>query len=176
MAATERTFGVVDDDDADTGAEYTGLDFIADMQAAHKAAKARTVVLRDPSRPEFELLCEIPADARDITRVERNATRVAQQDKELSDGTIGNAMMIATFCRQLRVRGKDATPGDGAAFAYPPLQKRLGVASAWRAVRQLFIIDGGGFDDMVIARLSAALLGTVVTAVAEVVDEESDPT
>lgn len=152
------TFGAVpSEDDSDSG-DMSALDFIAAKTQELRAAQARSISLRDPRIPWYELVCEVPANARDIERVTRGAAKVSKADRELPEGAVGNAMLLAAFCRRLRVRGQDVTDGDGSVFALPALQERLGVASGWQAVRHMLIVDGGEPDDMLIGRLALRLL------------------
>jgi hypothetical protein len=178
MTATERadTFGVVDDTE-DRPVRRTALDFIRDMQAEHKAAKRRTVTLRDSERPEFELVCELPLDMTEVTDLEADAQKAAKAKDAPAEPVIAACMKLARFTRILRVRGQQVGDGDSSAFADPELQDTLGVTRAWRAVRQLFIEDGEQFDDATIIRLTYALQRKAGLDRADtVMVDEPDPT
>lgn len=176
--AANREFGAVDDDTEGTPTRRTALDFIRAMQEQHKAAKRRTVTLRDPGRPEFQLVCELPLDMDEVTDVEERAAKAAKAANAPADSVIAGCMKLARFTRLIRVNGKSIGDGESSAFADPDLIETLGVPNAWRAVRQLFITDGAQFDDSTIMRLTMALQRHAgldkVDSVA--VDEESDPT
>jgi hypothetical protein len=168
-------FGVAEDE---RPSRRTPLDFIREMQAQHKAASARVVKLRDPDRPEFELVCEVPTDLDEQLEVEARAEKAAKSQNAPAEPLIVACMTLARWCRNLRVRGQEVSEGDGSVFADPALQDALQVPNAWRAVRQLFITDGGKFDDAVILRLNGALQRAAGLSRVDsvVVDEESDPT
>ena len=156
----------------------TALSFIAEMQEAQRQATVRTITLRDPSRPEFELVCEIPTDISEMIEIAERAERAAKTKGNPNAAVITNCMTLARLTRQIRVRGVDvAEDADGSAFADQELMSTLQVASAWQAVRQLFIAAGGRYDDAVIGRFcsriteEAGLDNNVV-----VVDEDENPT
>ena len=168
-------FGIAEDE---RPSRRTPLDFIREMQAQHKAAQARVVTLRDPDRPEFELVCAVPTDLNEQLEVESRAEKAAKAKNAPAEPLIVACMTLARWCRNLWVRGQEVSQGDGSVFADPELQEALEVPNAWRAVRQLFIADGGKFDDAVILRLNGALqraagLNRVDSVV---VDGEPDPT
>lgn len=155
MAATER-FGVVDDD---TPARRTILESIRAAHDEMKASKVRTVTLRDPARPEFELVCEVPTDMDVTLDVNTRAEKAAKSANAPAEPVVAACMLLARFTRQLRVRGQDVGDDpDASVFSDPGLQDALGAPNAWRAVRELFLTDGGAFDDGTVNRLALALL------------------
>jgi hypothetical protein len=175
------SFGDIDDDDdaLDNPAEDSSvLDSIKENQARLKAAAVRTVALRDPSQPEYELLCEVPTDGNAIIRLQKRAEEVAESPNAPDAAIVANCMILARYTRQLRVRGRDATAdSSGSVFTDKKLQASIGAPNAWRAVRQLFIVEGGGCDDGVSTRLTNALMaeGGLGRGSSVVVDE-ADPT
>lgn len=174
-------FGDIEDD-TDILADPPGqspLDVIRAIQDELKTAAIRTVKLRDPSQPEYELVCEVPTDTSDILRIRKRAEEVAKSPNAPESAVVGTCMILARYTRQLRVRGKDSTgDSEGSVFADPKVQKSIGAPNAWRAVRQLFIVPGGGFDDGVTDRMVVALLekGGLGSDTNVVVDEAQDPT
>lgn len=171
-------FDVIDGEHEDDEPRRTALDFIRKMQAEHKKAATRTVSLRDSDRPEFELVCELPTDMDELIRITDRAEKAAKAKGAPAFAVISSCMAIARYTRQIRVNGLDVTEGDGSAFADLKLQEALGVSTAWRAVRQLFLQDGDVYDDAVIGRLSEALTNAagLNRANAVSVSEGEDPT
>lgn len=168
------------DVEVDNGPEprRTALSFIAEMQEAQRKATIRTVTMRDPSRPEFELVCEIPTDMSELIEISEKAERAAKSKGNPNAVVITNCMTLARLTRQIRVKGMDLVEdASGSAFADPELLSTLQAASAWQAVRQLFIAPGGRFDDAVVGRfcaritVEAGLDGDVV-----VDDDDENPT
>lgn len=177
MTATERTqFGVADDDE--TPVKRTALDFLRTMHEQAVAAQARTVTLRDPSRPEFALTCEVPSDLDATEDINTRAAQAAKSQNAPSDVVIGNCMLLARYTRRLSVRGAERGDGETSVFADPEVQDAVGAPNAWRAVRELFIQPGRKYDDGVIARLSRALLteGGLTRSDGVEVGEQPDPT
>lgn len=163
----------------DTPTRRTALDFIKAMQQEQKAAKVRMVTLRDPERPEFELVCEVPTDLDEQLDVEARAEKAAKNKNAPAEPVVIACMTLARWCRQLRVRGQNlAEESEGSVFTDSELQDALGVPNAWRAVRQLFITDGDRFDDAVLLRLTSALqrAAGITQFDGVVVSEDDDPT
>lgn len=179
MSATERAdeFGVVDDD---MPTRRTALDFIRATHQELKSAEVRTVTLRDPARPEFELVCEVPTDMDDTLDINERAEKTAKSPNAPAEPVVAACMLLARFTRRLRVRGQDVNDDpESSVFADPALQEALGVPNAWRAVRELFMVKGGKFDDGVVNRLALALLtegGLSRTDGVEIQDGTEDPT
>jgi hypothetical protein len=178
MSATERAdeFGVVDE----APTRRTALDFIRATHEELKSSEVRTVTLRDPARPEFELVCEVPTDMDDTLDINERAEKTAKSPNAPAEPVVMACMLLARFTRRLRVRGKDVNDDPvGAVFADPALQDALGAPNAWRAVRELFMVKGGKYDDGVVNRLALTLLtegGLSRTDGVEVQDGAEDPT
>jgi len=170
-------FGLAEDE---RPSRRTVLDFIRATHEELKSAQIRTITLRDPARPEFELVCEVPTDLDVTVDINERAEKAAKSKNAPSDVVIGNCLLLARFTRQLRVRGEDVNDDpSGSVFADPALQEALGAPNAWRAVRELFIVQGGRYDDGVVNRLARALLlegGLTRTDGVEVGDGSEDPT
>ena len=174
MAGDE--FGIAEDE---RPSRRTVLDFIKATHDEKRAAGVRTVTLRDPDRPEFELVCEVPTDMDDTLDINGRAEKTAKSPNAPAEPVVAACMLLARFTRQLRVRGQDVNDDpDGAVFADPALQGSLGVPNAWRAVRELFMVDGGRYDDGVVNRLGLALLteGGLTRTDGVEVSDGSDPT
>lgn len=177
-------FGDLPDDDI-TVAELpkrTGLDFVRSLQAEKRAAQIRTITMRDSQRPEFELVCRVPSDLDEVFGLDKKATEVvAAQPDAPSQEIVLNCMALARYTQVLRVNGMPTTHSPGSPFADPALQEAVGVAgfkgASWRAVRELFIGDGGQYDDGAITRLAQRLQQeSGITRDSVVVGEEKDPT
>ena len=170
-------FGIAEDE---RPSRRTALDFIRATHDELKAAEVRTVTLRDPARPEFELVCEVPTDMDDTLDINERAAKTAKSPNAPAEAVVAACMLLARFTRRLRVRGQDVNDDPaGAVFADPALQEALSVPNAWRAVRELFMVKGGKFDDGVVNRLALALLtegGLARTDGVEVQDGAEDPT
>lgn len=154
-------FGVVDDDepDDDTAGSDTVLDFIRRTIADNEKAAARTVSLRPVSRPELELVCEVPTNADVIAKLSTQAEKAAAAPNAPAEGVIMNCKMLAKFTRTLRVNGVDAPgSGQGSVFAGKQMLAATGAPNAWRAVRQLFKAPGGDYDDITINHLADELM------------------
>lgn len=175
--ATERdTFGAVDDD---TPVRRSALDFLRSMHEQAKAAQVRTVVLRDPSRPEYALTCEVPSDLDATEDINARAEKAAKSANAPGESVIGNCMLLARYTRRLQVRGQDVCDDhDAAVFADPAVQEAVGAPNAWRAVRETFLLPGNKFDDGVVARLARALLveGGLTRSDGVEVEQAQDPT
>jgi hypothetical protein len=157
----------------------TGLQFLREMQAARKAAKVRTVTLTDTQRPEFELICRVPSDMDEMLDLDDKAADAAKTDGAPAEAVILRCMVLARMCTVLRVYGRPTSDGTGSAFADPALHAELGIegpGAAWRAVRQLFITDGGTPDDGIIARMADALSEASGMTRRSVVVGQPDPT
>lgn len=152
---------VADPDITPQPAARTGLDFIRALRAEKKAAAVRTVVLRDTQRPEFELVCRVPSDMDELLDLEDKARTYAAEDGNPPLEVILAAMGLARFTTVLRCNGLPSTQHAGSPFADPALQEAVGTAgtkgASWRTVREVFITDGGVYDDGVIGRLSGRL-------------------
>lgn len=160
------TFGQIEDQPADDVARpappRTGLDFIKALRAEKKAAAVRLVTLRDTQRPEFELTCRVPTDMDEMYDLEDKAKTHAAEENNPPYEVILAAMGLARFTTVLRCNGLPVSQhDDGSPFADPALQEAVGTAgtpgASWRTVREVFITDGGVYDDGVIGRLSAAV-------------------
>lgn len=140
----------------------TGLDFIRALRAEKKAAAVRTVVLRDTQRPEFELVCRVPSDMDEMLDLEDKAKTYAAEEGNPQLEVVLAAMGLARYTTVLRCNGLTVGQHDnGSPFADPALQEAVGTAgipgASWRTVREVFITDGGVYDDGVIGRLSGRL-------------------
>ena len=169
MSATERAdeFGVVDD----LPAAPTALDYLREVMAERRAEKVRVVKLRDTaSRPELLLTCRVPHDAQETAQIMKAAEAEEKKKNSPPGALILACMTLARMCSQVSLNGRDLAPGDGAAFAYPPVQEALEVTGAWRAVRALFD------DDFAVVRVYEELMrSTGIGGTVDVSDDE-DPT
>lgn len=140
----------------------TGLEFVRQLRAERKKAKIRQVTLRDSLRPEFTLVATIPSNMEEVFGINEKAEEQAGEPDAPSYAVISACMTVAFFTTSLAVRGQPVTPAGGSPFADPGLQEELGVAgmrgASWRAVRELYITDGGVYDDNAIIRLVNVLL------------------
>lgn len=143
----------------------TGLDFVEQMRAERKKAKVRQVSLRDGLRPEFALVATIPSDMEEVFGINEKAEEQAAEPEAPSYAVISACMTLAYYTTGLQVRGADVAPAGGSPFADPGLQEVLGVAgmrgASWRAVRELYITDGGVYDDNAVIRLVNVLMEKV---------------
>lgn len=137
--------------------QRTGLDFVKELRAERQRAKTRTVTWRDSDRPEFVLTLRVPSDMDVILGIESRAEEQAGEAGAPAAAIIQACMTMAMFTTELKVRGAQVSTGDGSPFADPALQEALGVKGArgasWRAVRELYITEGGGYDDVAILRV-----------------------
>ena len=148
-------FGDIEDDAP--APRRTVLDFIAETQKQVKAAAERTVKLRDAQRPEFVLTCRVPSNLDEMFGLEARAKEIAAKDGTPSFEVVLGCLSLATYCTQITFNGLDVSTGEGSAFADRGLMDTLGVTRGWQSVRQLFITDGGVYDDGVIGRFNSAL-------------------
>ena len=148
-------FGDIDEDAP--APRRTALDFIRDMQAQRKAAAVRTVQLRDTQRPEFVLTCRVPSDMDEMFDLETRAKEAATVEGSPSFEVLLGCMSLARYCTQITVNGRPVSTGEGSAFSHPELLETLGVTRGWQAVRQLFITDGGVYDDGLVGRFTSEL-------------------
>lgn len=176
------TFGQIEDDgDELQPVRRTGLDFIRAVREEKKKAAIRTAKLRDTQRPEFELVCRVPSDMDELLGVDEKAEEYAKQPGAPRYNVILAAMTLARFTQRLTCNGMPVSEGDGSPFADPALQDEVGTrgqaGASWRTVREVFITDGGAYDDGYIARLSDRLAAeSGITRNSVVVGSDEDPT
>lgn len=155
----------------------TGLDFVKALREERKQAKIRKVTLRDGLRPEFQLVATVPSDMEEIFGINTKAEEHAAESGAPSYAVISACMTLAFYTTSLQVRGQDVADPGGSPFADPGLHEVLGVAgmrgASWRAVRELYITDGGVYDDNAIIRLVNVLMEKTAATSKSVV---ADPT
>lgn len=163
------TFGQIEDTPADGPAidgeplpRRTGLDFVKALRDERKKAKIRQVTLRDALRPEFQLVATVPTDMEEIFGINSKAEEHAADPGAPSYAVISACMTLAFYTTSLQVRGQDVSQAGGSPFADPGLQEVLGVTgmrgASWRAVRELYLTDGGVYDDNAVIRLVNVLM------------------
>ena len=128
---------------------------------------------------EFEH-CDVTVRMDDTLDINERAEKTAKSPNAPAEPVVAACMLLARFTRRLRVRGQDVNDDpESSVFSDPALQEALGVPNAWRAVRELFMVKGGKFDDGVVNRLALALLtegGLSRTDGVEIQDGTEDPT
>jgi len=174
-------FGDLEEDEAPESS--SAFDFLMQERARQKAAAVVTVSLRDPERPEFELICEKPTDMGRQLAAEARAEKAAKVKGAPAEPVIIACMTIKEWCREIRYRGKVLVANDGnggAAFASPTLREKMGTDGAppWMTVRELFRTNGDRYDDTTILRLMSALQRSAGLNRLDsvVVGDEPDPT
>jgi len=159
-----------------TAREESALDFLRKTIESQRQASTRTVTLRPVQRPEFELVCEVPADMSVVSALTKQAETAAEAPSAPAEGVIANCKMLARFTRILRVRGQDVPgSGEGSVFASKQLLSAVGAPNAWRAVRETFVRDGG-YDDVTIGHLANELMTASGLKSTSAVSVGQDPT
>lgn len=135
----------------------TALQYITELRQQAKAASVRSVQLRDSQRPQYVLTCRVPSDMDEMFDLETRAKEESAKDGSPSFEVLLGCMSLARYCTQITVHGLPVSTGEGSAFADRELLENLGVSRGWQAVRELFITDGGVYDDGIVGRFTSTL-------------------
>ena len=149
-------FGDLEEDTPVVGS--TLLDIIKSAWEENKAANVRLATLRDPAYPQYALVCEVPTELEVTEDIEARAAKAAQEEGAPPESVIYSCMLLARFARKLSARGKMRGDDKTSVFADPAILEGLEVQRPWQAVRRLFTVPGGKYDDGVTNRLALKLL------------------